>query len=126
MENEGDADDEMEKIVENKKRKRKSVSMPKSKSKFKQMVQEEKNLEEDKRDESFDNELNLPDEFNRDGDDEESASESNEFCSDSCNDFEENLWYNDCSEQFSDNSSESEWEVSDFLTTDESDNEWKP
>ena len=65
-----------------KKRKRKSVSMPKSKSKFKQMVQEEKNLEEDKRDESFDNELNLPDEFNRDGDDEETASEANEFCSD--------------------------------------------
>ena len=89
------------------------------------MVQEEKNLE-DKSDESFDNELNLPDEFNRDGDDEESASEAKEFCSDSCNDFEENLWYNNCNEQFSDNSSESEWEVSDFLTTDESDNEWKP
>ena len=42
----------------------------------------------------------FPDEFNR----EESASE---FFSDSCNDFDENLWYN-CNEQFSDNSSESE------------------
>ena len=65
-----------------------------------------------------------------DGDDEESANEEGhneekEFCPDSYNDFDDNLLYN-CNEEFSDNSIESEWEVSDFLTTDESDNEWKP
>ena len=145
-ENEGDADDELEKTERRKKRKRKSVSIPAeryshSKSKFKQMVHEETKLDEDEAltdiisksyrvDESSDNEQNPPYGNNvEDGDDEESANEGHneekEFCSDSYNDFDDNLLYN-CNEEFSDNSIEFEWEVSDFLTTDESDNEWKP
>ena len=106
------------------------------------MVHEETKLDEDEAltdiisksyrvNESSDNEQNPPYENNvEDGDDEESANEEGhneekEFCSDSYNDFDDNLLYNS-NEEFSDNSIESEWEVSDFLTTDESDNEWKP
>ena len=75
-ENEGDADDELEKTERRKKRKRKSVSIPAeryshSKSKFKQMVHEETKLDEDEAltdiisksyrvDESSDNEQNPP------------------------------------------------------------------
>lgn len=147
-EQQSDADDELDKTAKRKGRKRKSLPTAaerclRNKSKFMQMVHEERRKEEyeesslGRKEDIATEQIPEYEESIEDADDDEQIPEYDESIEDADDEEGETSVIEDGGEEdvefflksdnsLLDNDDESEWEVSDFQSSEESDNDWEP